>query len=161
MEQTFSVEEVKKRLSIEEWNIFVDKIIHVTRNKMSIKKLFDFQLFERMEKVLDSTVLSYAVKNCGFCSKKFYIYPDFSVRACTCMDDFILGNLKHDSLSDILDSMNDKRRLLEIKEDSICFTCRWKKFCNGGCPGYSLYFNKKLGYGDIRCPKVRDYYVNK
>lgn len=161
MEQTFSLAENNKRLPIEDWNTFVDKIVHTSRKKLSIKKLYDFQLFNKMEQKIGPEVLKKNIKNCGFCSSKLYIYPDLSVRACTCMEKVILGNFKQDSLEDILKVMKNTRKIIQIKEDSICFSCKWNYLCNGGCPGYSLFFNESFGYGDIRCPLVREWYENK
>lgn len=155
MEQTFSDEEFKNRISIEDWNTFVNEILHVAGNKVSIKKLFDFNLYEKMELKYGKSFLSKSLKNCGFCSSKFYVYPDFSIRGCTCMEDFILGNWKTDGIYQILKKMACNKKMIDVQEDSICFNCRWKYFCNGGCPGYSYHFQKKLGFGDIRCPKIR------
>ena len=158
-EQCFSETEAKKQLDTYVWNNFVDEILAKAKLRVKIKKLYDFALFEKMEKKFGKEYIkNNAITNCGCCSEKMYIYPDLSVRACTCMDSFILGNLKEKSYSEILVTMKEKKDLLKVKENSPCAKCDWLYLCNGGCAGYSKYYFGEIGYGDKRCPKVKAFY---
>lgn len=159
LEQTFSKKEEVNILSIDSWNKFVDFIIINTKLPISIKKIFDFELFKKMEiKKGKDYLKSIANPNCGCCKTKYYVYPDLKVRICTCMDSIYLGDLRNEKISIILDSFPEKRKLFKVKIDSPCYNCEWLYICNGGCPGYSHYVFNKFGYGDIRCPKIKDYY---
>lgn len=159
LEQTFSVDESKKLLSISEWNSFVDSLLAQIKIPISIKKLYDFDLFRRMEnKYGKSTLEKISNPNCGCCRSKYYIYPDKTVRICTCIDNFFLGNLNEESLNEIIKKFPEMRKKFNIKYNTPCINCEWLYICNGGCPGYSNFVFNEFGFGDIRCPKVRDYY---
>ena len=47
-----SADEFAKQVSREEWNGFVDAIISCSKIKLLVRKLFDFELFERIEEKL-------------------------------------------------------------------------------------------------------------
>ena len=159
LEQAFSEIEAKRQVDTQTWNNFVDELLTKAKLRVKIKKLYDFALFEKMElKFGKDFIKANSVQNCGCCVSKMYIYPDLSVRACTCMDSFILGNLKENSYSEILASMKEKKDILRVKENSPCAKCEWKYLCNGGCAGYSKYYFGEIGYGDKRCPKVKAFY---
>lgn len=159
LEQAFSETESKRQVDTQEWNNFVDDLLKKVKIPISIKKIYDFQLFEKMERKFGKNFLKMnSIQNCGCCTSKIYIYPDLSVRACTCMDYFTLGSFKENTYLEILDYMKTKKTLLDISEESPCAKCEWLYLCNGGCPGYSNYYFGKIGYGDIRCPRVKEYY---
>ena len=154
LEQQF--ENYNELMPIEEWNNFVDDLIHYAKIPLNIKKLFDFDLFERMERKNGREKLEkIANPNCGFCNSKCYIYPDLSVRGCTCIKDICFGNFKKNTLDEILDNMKSYKKELDVDISSPCYSCKWKYLCNGGCPGFSYHYNGRLGVGDIRCPLVR------
>lgn len=154
LEQNFVNE--KENLLIEEWNCFVDKILKYAKVPVKIKKMFDFELFEKLEKKYGKEYLqNNATKNCGFAKSKMYIYPDLSVRGCTCIDDINFGNLNKNSVNEIMCNMKNFQDNLQISSESICATCKWLYLCNGGCPGYSYHYFGTLGMGDIRCPFIR------
>jgi radical SAM protein with 4Fe4S-binding SPASM domain len=159
MEQAFSLPELAKQISIKEWNDFVDKILGFAKIKVITKKLFDFELFERMEEKLGKKYIAeHCITNCGFCRSKLYVYPDCTVRGCTCINDITFGNLKHDSLEEVFANMAEAKSVQQVRKDTPCADCRWLYLCNGGCPGYSYFFKKDIGFGDIRCPKVKRFY---
>ena len=159
LEQAFSEIEEKRQADTQTWNNFVEELLERAKLPLKIKKLYDFALFEKMEQKFGKYFIkANSVQNCGCCVSKMYIYPDLSVRACTCMDSFILGNLKENSYSEILASMKEKKDILRVKENSPCAKCEWKYLCNGGCAGYSKYYFGEIGYGDKRCPKVKAFY---
>ena len=159
MAQAFSERESARALTISEWNTFVDLLMEQNKTTLSIKKIYDFDLFQRMEAKYGKEFLTrIANPNCGCCKSKYYIYPDKTVRICTCIENILLGNLKDESLESILEKMPLMRKQLRVRENSPCFNCEWLYICNGGCPGYSNYIFKEFGYGDIRCPKVKTYY---
>ena len=158
-EQAFSEIEANRQVDTQTWNNFVDELLEKAKLRVKIKKLYDFALFEKIEqKFSKDFIKANSVQNCGCCVSKMYIYPDLSVRACTCMDSFILGNLKENSYSEILASMKENKSLLRVKENSPCVKCKWLYLCNGGCAGYSKYYFGQIGYGDKRCPKVKAFY---
>lgn len=159
LEQAFSEIEAKRQVDTQTWNSFVDALLTKAKLRVKIKKLYDFVLFKKMEQKFGKDFIkANSVQNCGCCVSKMYIYPDLSVRACTCMDSFILGNLKENTYSEILASMKEKKSLLAVKENSPCAKCEWLYLCNGGCAGYSKYYFGEIGYGDKRCPKVKAFY---
>ena len=159
MEQVFSEKEAEKKLNISEWNSFVDLIVNQIKLPLSIKKIYDFDVFKKMEiKYGKEFLAKIANPNCGCCKSKYYIYPDKTVRICTCIENVLLGNLRHETLDTILKRMPSMRRILDVRENTPCYNCEWLYFCNGGCPGYSNYIFKEFGHGDIRCPRVKAYY---
>lgn len=146
-------------LSSEKWNKFVDKILDIVEFRLSIKKIFPLELYDKYFDKLSSNNRCF---NCGSGKEKVYIYPNFNVYPCTCLTDFCIGNIKDESLEDIIKGMSNKNFYnYNILENSICNQCKYKNFCNGGCMGMSYSILGKLGLGDIRCPIVKKYYEEK
>ena len=84
------------------------------------------------------------------------------VYGCTCLEDYPLGNLKCNTLREIIESeLYLKLSECKLLEDSPCNSCRYVVLCNGGCPGMSKKFFGDIGMGDIRCDKVKTYYEQK
>lgn len=153
MEQAFEADAKSRALTTSEWNSFVDEIIQIARVPVRIRKLFDFKLFEKMEaKLGKERIAQCAIPNCGVGLAKVYIYPDGTVLPCTCLPELSIGNIFSD------DMVLLRTRFEEIKCEplvsSVCYDCRWKYFCNGGCPGHSLRRTGAIGFGDERCPYV-------
>lgn len=139
-------------MTSDEWNAFITEILEYCPFKVVTQKLYDFDLYEN---VLSRQDFVPAVRNCGSGKNKVYVYPNLEIYPCTCLKDFSLGNLK---LLTIEDAIKFYDSSYDIKNDSICVTCKFLKICNGGCPGMSNKIFQKFGYGDIRCPKVDQYY---
>lgn len=156
-EMPFGNANFKDMMTSTEWNNFVDKLIDYAKLRLKIQKIFPFDLYESNKsklKQLDQKLNRSF--NCGSGKNKLYIYPNFNVYPCTCLTNFCLGNLKQSSLNKILKSSEiDKFLNYEVLNDTVCFTCEYKKFCNGGCIGMSYHYYGILGKGDIRCPKLK------
>lgn len=157
MEMPFGEGSFEQILPIEDWNALVDKLLQNVSFKIKVKKLFPFELFDKYKEKLDQIYeqggLCY---NCGSGTSKIYIYPDLTVYPCTCLTKFPIGNLKEKTLDEILrGEQNLKFSRYKIEEDSKCYKCEYKKYCNGGCIGMSYHHFGKLGYGDTRCPKFK------
>lgn len=142
-------------MTSEEWNHFVEMILKKSKFKVKIKKIFPFELYDKItnqEKYIDNDS---RIKNCGSGKSKIYIYPNFNVFSCTCLSDFSLGNLLNDNLENIMNGDVAKQfRNYRVDDDSECKSCKYLKFCNGGCIGMSYHFFGRFGKGDIRCPKI-------
>lgn len=157
-EQIFSKDRMKDQIFSEEWNFFVDEILQKAKNRLSIKKLFDFNLFDKMrEKYGMEFLIKNSTANCGLGSSKLYVYPDGSLIPCTCMTNLNLGNLNNYDNKNLLEELNKKSPMI-AKENEVCSVCEWASLCKGGCPGYSFHHLGRLGLGDIRCPKIKNYY---
>lgn len=156
-EMPFGHADINEVMAAEEWNAFVDDMLDYVPFRMKIQKMFPFELFEKNKDRLDDLFKGRRCSNCGSGRNKIYVYPDLSVYPCTCLTDFCLGNLKEVSLTQIL---NTDQALTfadySVLPDSKCQKCEYLKYCNGGCIGMSYHFFKKIGYGDIRCPKLRN-----
>lgn len=160
-EMPFGCADKKFMLNSSEWNDFVDKIIAITPFRLLIKKLFAFELYDRIlnDKSKYKKYKSNRIRNCGNCSKKIYVYPDFEVYPCTCLTDFPLGNLLKNTLRDILE--NEKSGLFinhKLSDALPCNKCRYYEFCYGGCIGMSYNIFGNLYSGDIRCPILERYF---
>lgn len=143
-------------VSVEEWNILVEKLLSLCPFRLVIKKLFDFSLISKLSDEQIKYIGENKTKNCGNCNSKIYVYPDFTVYPCTCLTDFPLGNLKEEKLSDILNSKNAKMfSCYEVNKNSQCSKCRYLPICNGGCIGMSYNNFGELGWGDVRCKYVQ------
>lgn len=130
-----------------EWNNLVDKLLPLCRYRVTIKKMFAFEIWENyLENKQDKNI----VRNCSLGNKKVYVTPHFDVLPCTCMD-ITCGNLLEESLDVIGNRLKDLQ-ILEPDHSSVCYKCDYKRICNGGCPGYSMKVFGKLNMGDIRCP---------
>ncbi|WP_349405874.1 radical SAM/SPASM domain-containing protein [Clostridium perfringens] len=150
-----------KFLSSSEWNDFVDNILKKVNFKLSIKKIFCFELYDKYLEQMNIYTKNRSL-NCGSGSNTIYVYPNFNVYPCTCLTDFCIGNLKTDSLKNILMSkFIQKFSCYEMDKDTPCHSCKYFKFCNGGCIGMSYNIIGSLGKGDIRCPILRSYYEKK
>lgn len=148
--------------SIHEWNAFVDHIISSVSLRLVVKKLFYFEGLKNASQndiqVLAHSPRSKMLRNCGCVNDKLYIGPDFTVYGCTCLHEYPLGNLIDSSLESILESKNAKLlSCYNVAEDSICASCRFLQLCNSGCIGMSVHTWGKLGYGDGRCPLIREW----
>lgn len=158
MEQAFEAEAKSRALSTSEWNSFVDEMIKIAKVPVKIRKLFDFDLFEKMEAKLGKERISKcAISNCGVGQAKVYIYPDGTVLPCTCLPELAIGNIFTDDAA--LLRTRFEGISCEPLVNSVCHTCRWKYFCKGGCPGHSLRRTGVIGFGDERCPYVRTSFV--
>ena len=136
-------------VSYKEWNTLVDNILDTAKFRVHTSKLFDFKLWDKYaETVKHGTLLS----NCGYGYAKFYVDSEFNVLPCSCTDDKI-GNLLSDSI-EFIDNRLKEISEIKIPETSICYACRYREICNGGCPGYSIKVFGKKGSGDFRCPFV-------
>ncbi len=157
MEMPFGEGSFEQILPVEDWNELVDKLLQNATFKMKVKKLFPFELFDKYKEKLDQMYEQGGLcNNCGSGASKIYIYPDLTVYPCTCLTKFPLGNLKEKKLDEILCSEQTlKFSRYKLEEDSKCYKCEYKKYCNGGCIGMSYQHFGKLGYGDVRCPKLR------
>ncbi|MGL5712727.1 MAG: radical SAM protein [Paraclostridium sp.] len=155
-EMPFGSADFNNMMTSFEWNNFADSIINHAKLRLKIQKIFPLELYESkkeyLEKIISNSNRSF---NCGSGKDKLYIYPNFNVYSCTCLTDFCLGNLKETPFENIIngDEIN-KFVNYEVSKDTICFTCEYKKFCNGGCIGMSYHYYGSLGKGDIRCPKL-------
>ncbi|MGN0141865.1 MAG: radical SAM protein [Roseburia sp.] len=142
-------------ISINEWNRFVDYVLDNAGVVVKIKKLFEFDLLDQYinsGKIKDIHITS----NCGDVKSKIYVYPDFTVYPCTCLTDFPVGNLLENNLEEIVNSdASEKFVHYSVSENSSCKTCKYLKYCNGGCIGMSYHHFGELGRGDYRCPMVK------
>ena len=73
------------------------------------------------------------------------------------MTNLNLGNLNNYDNKNLLEELNKKSPMI-AKENEVCSVCEWASLCKGGCPGYSFHHLGRLGLGDIRCPKIKNYY---
>lgn len=143
---------------VEEWNEYVDSIVNAANFRLKVKKIYDFELYRKA--IINNQInFDKCMRNCGGCTDKVYIDTDFRVYPCACLMDFEVGNLKLETMRAILD--NDKSspfKNYQVDKCLPCNGCEFYKMCYGGCIGFSYSFFGELGKGDIRCPKVRDYY---
>jgi radical SAM protein with 4Fe4S-binding SPASM domain len=158
-EMPFGSAQINDMMTADEWNVFVDKMLTEVHFRMKIQKIFPFDLYDRMianGKIRNST---YRGVNCGSGKNKIYIYPDLKVYPCTCLTDFCIGDLSQNSISEMLASAQAKTFSdYQLIDGTPCQQCEYKSYCNGGCIGMSYRFFGKFGYGDVRCPKLTEYY---
>ena len=142
-------------IAVSEWNDLVNYLLDNAEVRLQIKRLFDFDLLDRyMEKNPD--ILKLQKSNCGNVKYKVYVYSDFTVYPCTCLTDFPLGNLKYHTLNELIDSTVGKMfSNYSVKEQSVCYQCKYLPICNGGCIGMSYHYFKELGMGDYRCNLIQ------
>lgn len=156
-EMPFGHADLNEVMPTEEWNAFVDDMLDYVCFRMKIQKMFPFELYDKNKDRLAELFKGRKCSNCGSGRNKIYIYPDFNVYPCTCLTDFPLGNLQNSPLSQI---MQTKAALTfadyTVLPESKCQECEYLKYCNGGCIGMSYHYFKKIGCGDIRCPKIRN-----
>lgn len=82
------------------------------------------------------------LQGCSALRSSIGVSPELNVIPCTFLSDYVIGNLKHDSLIDIVNSQQAKRfRDLfrqNINKTSTCSICNVKNTCLGGCPVMNL-----------------------
>ncbi|MGC8572592.1 MAG: radical SAM/SPASM domain-containing protein [Caldisphaera sp.] len=92
----------------------------------------------------------------GDCGRKtISIYPDGTVRPCQFIEDYIIGDLKKQSLKEIL-SLNNKtlEKFVNLSENlrgERCSSCLFKKICGGGSRGRAKIVNKDFWGDDPLC----------
>lgn len=148
-------------MPVEEWNRFVDEILNSVNFRLLIKKIFYFNLYDKL-----LTNSDYQNENrhfnCGSGKDTLYVYPNFDAFPCTCLTNFPIGNISEDSIQSILTSDKNKKFSCYKVDDKLpCHECKYFKFCNGGCIGMSYNILGSLGKGDIRCPILRRHYEEK
>jgi len=143
-------------ISISKWNGLVDYLLDNAEVRLRIKRLFAFDLLNKyMEN--NPTSHTFPKSNCGDVKYKIYVYPDFTVYPCTCLTDFPLGNLMDCNLDKILNNSSSKSFAeYSVKENSVCYSCKYLSICNGGCIGMSYHYFRELGMGDYRCPLIHE-----
>lgn len=145
----------EKAINVDKWNELVEYLLDNSNVRLNIKKLFCFELLDKFINENKDKIINIS-SNCGSAKTKFYIYPDFTVYPCTCLTDFPIGNLKHNTLEEIKEFETSKKfSNYKVLENSSCSKCKYIKLCNGGCIGMSYHYFKKLGMGDYRCPLVK------
>jgi len=139
-------------ISNDEWNGFVDYIVKESEHPVIVSKYYDFGMIRKLLNSVDYKNQP-IIKNCGFGRNKMYITPSFDVKLCSCID-VTVGNLFKDDWVEIENRLQNIGEP-KLDQNSACYNCEFKNWCNGGCPGYSYKFFKKFGMGDIRCPLVQ------
>jgi len=151
--------DISEYIDTDTWNKFVDSMKQISSLRLSIHKMYDFSVLEKMsddelkkyEKVFSQS------SNCMSGKNKLYIYPDGTVYGCTCLLKFPFGNIYDSPVKDILDTENARKIIdYKINEESRCADCRYVSLCKGGCIGMSVSYFGKLGFGDIRCPLLKE-----
>lgn len=146
-------------LNSQEWNDFVDLILPLCYFNVRVPKLYDFNIFEKSLQSSHCESQS-VVQNCGAGANKIYIFPNGDVYPCSCVKDWKIGNIFVESFDMICQKL-DLFSQISIPSNSACVSCKYKKICNSGCPGYSYKVFGDIGYGDIRCPIIKQYYDQK
>ena len=153
--------DTEQTVSVERWNLLVDKIKGLNLEySVNVKKLYDMSFLDNLSDSdlhrAEKLFVDNHLRNCSSGSGKLYVYPDLNVYACTCLSKLPIGNLKKQSLVELLISSRLKSiSQCKLRQDSPCRKCRYSLLCNGGCPGMSLSTFGEIGYGDIRCPRFR------
>jgi len=139
-------------LDVDVWNKMIDNVLPLCRFRVRAQKYYDFELMDKFLQVFDASTMELVTK-CGAGKSTFVINPDFSVVPCTCMNE-IVGNFTQE---DTLSLLAKLERYCQIAPDttSVCFKCKYKSICNGGCAGYSKKCFGKFNMGDIRCPIIK------
>lgn len=145
-------------ISSSEWNDFVMEILPLCHFRVHIKKMFAFNIWDYHLQSLTKEAITYN-NNCGWGKRKLYVLPNGDILACTCLNDRV-GNIFTDSASCIIKNIQDTANI-EVDKNSICYSCKYKPICNGGCPGYSQKVFGQKNMGDIRCPFVSSFLLNK
>lgn len=140
----------ERLIDCKDWNEFVDDLLPKCHYRVDISKLFDFDL---MDSFLRSGSKWAGITNCGRGRTHIYVDTNLDVLPCTCMS-YSVGNLLHDDYGIIKQRLEESNQII-ISENSVCYNCKYKSICNGGCPGYSTKIFGSPNMGDIRCPKVK------
>ena len=149
---------LNEEISSTAWNKFTKEIINKAKLKLNIHTLYDFEYINSFSnekiKEIENIVKNKKTCNCGSGNNRIYIYPNMQIYGCCCLTEYSFGNIKTQSLDEILSSKNAKLiRDYKLLKDSPCQKCKYVKICNGGCKGMSLHKFGKLGFGDFRCPE--------
>ena len=118
-----AVDSSEKDYSVNEWNSLCDKIIDFVDDKICLytRKLYDFSLLEQLTDEQIKEYSKYAITNCGTAKHKIYIHPNMEVYGCTCLEDYPLGNLKCNTLQEIIESeLYLKLSECKLLKDSPC-----------------------------------------
>lgn len=95
--------------------------------------------------------------NCGMCSGELAIGADGRVYPCQSLlkEEFCGGNIKENSLQNILENSPVLKKMREFTVDDIetCCECDFKYLCSGGCRAFHYEIYKDLAKTDTRfCP---------
>jgi radical SAM protein with 4Fe4S-binding SPASM domain len=94
------------------------------------------------------------VKAQGGCGRKIIsIFPDGSVHPCQFVDFITLGNVKYESLKNILNSSKEslKQFIDPLLTGPKCSRCPFRNICNGGDRIRAYYLNGSITADDPQC----------
>ena len=90
----------------------------------------------------------------GYCLMQFVVEANGDVYPCDfyVLDEYLSGNIKKDSLVEMLKSKNTQKFLNESRREcKECDNCKFKKICNKNCKRLNItYFDDEYcGYKDF------------
>lgn len=136
-------------ISTNQWNEFVDSTnMFINNERLQSSKMFALSSFASTDVPFNE-----AKCNCGTGHSKVYINPDLTFFPCACLEEFIIGDLKQDSMEEVLKSLSGFN--ITSNEESPCRKCPVFSRCKGGCPGASYHTYGQFGVGDPRCPAIQ------
>lgn len=102
----------------------------------------------------------FPLSGCGATLNSLTILPDGTVVPCDRMQNFVLGNVREKSISEIWHSSPQIKRFRErfnktLRDVKECADCEYKIKCTGGCPAIPFYLEGNLlGRDPLSCYKV-------
>ncbi len=108
----------------------------------------------------DSSDNMYPLSGCGATLNSLTILPEGTVVPCDRMQNFVLGNVREKSISEIWHSSPQIKRFRErfnktLRDIEECADCEYKNKCTGGCPAIPFYLEGNLlGRDPLSCYKV-------
>lgn len=137
-------------LTTTQWNEFVEQTSDFkNQDRLSSLPMFALSSFIPSETDVDITKC-----NCSTGRAKLYINPDLTIFPCACLEEINMGDLKFDSIEEILQNIGGMK--IEPNDESPCKQCPAFSKCQGGCPGASYHKYGSFGIGDPRCPAIQE-----
>ncbi len=101
-----------------------------------------------------------SLSGCGATLNSLTILPDGTVVPCDRLQNFVLGNIREKSISEIWHSSPQIKKFRNrfnktLKDIKECADCKYKNRCTGGCPAIPFYLEGRLlGRDPLSCYKV-------
>lgn len=144
----------KYALTYNEYYQFLENLLNLWLSDFKNGNYISIRYFDNLIRRLNNQTVNMCELN-DKCSITLVVESNGDVYPCDfyCLDDYLLGNIKMDSLNDLLES-----ELMKVfsndKITSKCLTCEYKMLCYGGCKRY-----REQGH-NYYCPSYKRFFKN-
>lgn len=117
-----------------------------------LRELRDCDIEDIMKKDENSEKVFYRSHDCGAGFRSIYVDYNGNISPCVFLgNNYIIGNIKSNSIKELWDSAPALKTIRELKENISCRECLRKNICHGECLGIKLFYHRDMRRIDPGC----------